>query len=205
MVDSASPMSDVSDLSDKLDSLSGDWKKLKTKVDDRKNKLRDVQQLADRFNGNADILRAWLAMSEEKLGNCEPVHMEEDVLNKQLKEAQSLKTEVVRKSRDHEALNSEGQALMQNSEKDQDAVRDILDNVNTRWDALFEGVNDRVQNLEDSSQRLQEFSDALKDVNTLLKKNEEKLNTHEELGSSSKDNKHIDKIRVCYFDCIMAH
>lgn len=196
MVDSASPMSDVSDLSDRLDSLSGEWKKLKGKVDDRKGKLKDVQRLAEKFYENADILKAWLVMHEEKLGSFEPVHLEEDLVNKQLKESQGLKMEIVRKSRDHDALNKEGQDLMKHSERNQDTVHDILDDVNSRWNTMLEGVTDRVQCLEDTSQRLTEFADALKDVNALIKKNEDKLKSHEELGSAAMDNRHVDKIKM---------
>ncbi len=109
---------------------------------------------------------------------------------------QALKTEIVRKSRDHESLNNEGQALIECSEKDQDVIQDTLQGINKRWDALMDGVSDRVQALEDTSQKQQEFGDALKDLTALLKKYEDKVAAHEALGPAAKDAKHLDKFMV---------
>ena len=58
--------------------------------------------------------------------------MDKDVVAKQLKEAQVLQNEILRKSRDHESLNSEGDDLRANSDKDQEAVTDILNGINNR-------------------------------------------------------------------------
>lgn len=147
-------------------------------------------------------------------------------IGRQLKEAQALQTEILRKSRDHETLNSKGQELISTSDRDGDAVQAVLDGVNNRWTdfndgllidlithfrftvsnrnlenvwILFAGVNDRVQNLEDILQKLHEFSDNLNDVNCNLKKYEDKLQAHNDLGPAGKDAKHLDKMRVSRF------
>ena len=59
------------------------------------------------------------------------------------------------------------------------------------------GLNDKIQDLEETSAKLTEFDDCCKNVNTLLKKLEDKMETHNKLGSSAKDPKHQDKISVC--------
>ena len=61
-------------------------------------------------------------------------------VGRQLKEAQALHTEILRKSRDHETLNSKGQELISTSDRDGDAVQAVLDGVNNRWTDLNDGM-----------------------------------------------------------------
>lgn len=58
------------------------------------------------------------------------------------------------------------------------------------------GLNEKIQDLEETSGKLTEFDDCCKNVNALLKKLEDKMDAHNRLGSSAKDPKHQDKIRV---------
>ena len=67
-----------------------------------------------------------------------------DQVGRQLKEAQTLQTEILRKSRDHETLNSEGQQLISTSDRDGDTVQAVLDSVNGRWTELSHGMSHRL-------------------------------------------------------------
>ena len=71
IVDSAStsPMSDVSDLSEKLESLREGWKELRRVASERDLRLKEADKLADQFHSDADLLAAWLNLAEEKLNN----------------------------------------------------------------------------------------------------------------------------------------
>ena len=88
MVDTASPMSDISDLSDKIEGLRSEWKNLQAKVTERQGVLKEARRLADKFYADADMLNAWLQMTEDKLDALGPVSLDEEEANKQLKEAQ---------------------------------------------------------------------------------------------------------------------
>ena len=66
---SASPVSDVSDLSEKLESLRDGWKELRDAASERDLRLKEADKLADQFHSDADLLAAWLSLEEEKLGN----------------------------------------------------------------------------------------------------------------------------------------
>ena len=58
------------------------------------------------------------------------------------------------------------------------------------------GLGERIQSLEDLSGKLTDFDECTRDLNSTLKKLEDKLDSHNRLGSSAKDPKHQDKIRV---------
>ena len=54
---------------------------------------------------------------------------------------QAMQTELLRKTRDQEALNSGARSLMGNSEADHGAIQETLEDVNQRWDTLNRGGN----------------------------------------------------------------
>ena len=81
-------MSDVSDVTEQLDGLRGEWKKLKLKVGERDARLREANRHAERFQADADTMLAWLQLNEDKLAAAAPVGLDKEVVAKQLKEAQ---------------------------------------------------------------------------------------------------------------------
>ena len=52
---------------------------------------------------------------------------------------QGLQSELLKKVRDHETLNSEGEALMSSSARDQHVINEELDSINNRWHDLNQG------------------------------------------------------------------
>ena len=85
MVDSASPDSDVSDLSDKLESLRSEWKDLQASVAARQAALKEASRLAEKFRNDAELLGAWMGLTEEKLQAEQSVSLQSEELSKQLK------------------------------------------------------------------------------------------------------------------------
>lgn len=61
---------------------------------------------------------------------------------------------------------------------------------------IYTAVADRVEELEDLSQRLEEFHDNMRESESTLEKYQDKLDGHHKQGNSSRDPKHIDKIKV---------
>ena len=87
-LEQASPLSDVSDLTDKVDAVRGEWAKLKTKASDRQQHLKDVHRHAQKFQADLDTMQMWLNLEEDKLEKADAISLDKPVLSKQLKEAQ---------------------------------------------------------------------------------------------------------------------
>lgn len=60
----------------------------------------------------------------------------------------------------------------------------------------YTAVADKIEELEDLLQRLEEFQDNMRESESTLDRYKDKLDTHLKQGSSAKDPKHIDKIKV---------
>ncbi len=69
MIENASPVSDVSDLSDRVEGIRDEWQSLKRALSDRDLRIREANKMADKFYSDADLLSAWLSLHEDKLNN----------------------------------------------------------------------------------------------------------------------------------------
>ena len=96
MLEEAAPMTDMSAVSEKLDTLRADKHKLKQELDERSEKLKLANTAVEKFETMADTLAAWLAIQEERLAAIGNPAMEEAALDAQLKEAQVRRRKKIR-------------------------------------------------------------------------------------------------------------
>ena len=87
-MDKASPMSDISDLSDKMDSVRSDWAQVRDKLSKRTGQLKKASTHAEKFTGELETMKMWLMFNEEKLSTLGPLSLDKDKITKQLKDAQ---------------------------------------------------------------------------------------------------------------------
>lgn len=193
---SLSPMSDTSELSDTINSIQTEQRKLKDKLKNRSSKVKQAASHAEKFQTDLDIMEKWLGHQEERLQSQEAVSSDPEQMAKQVKDAHSLHIEMLKKSRDHENLNSEGEKLMKLTDTDKDVIDRKVREVNDRWGALSSQVSDRVTHLEDVQQRLQDYTDTMTEVKTTMDSLEDKLKAHHSLGSHKNHDKHADKITM---------
>jgi len=81
-------MSDISDLSEKMESVRSEWVQMKDKLTDHSRKLKDATTHAEKFNGELDTMKMWLMLNEEKLAEVGPLILDKDEIVKQLKYVQ---------------------------------------------------------------------------------------------------------------------
>ena len=81
-------MTDMSAITEKLDSLRAEKHKLKQKLDERSERLKQANQAVEKFETSANTLGAWLSIQEERLAAIGVPTMDEAVVDDQLKEAQ---------------------------------------------------------------------------------------------------------------------
>jgi chromosome segregation ATPase len=191
---SLSPMSAISDISDTIDAIKSEEKRLKQKLKDKAAKVRQANAVAEKFHQDLGLLDGWLKNQEEKVDGLPAVGPNMEAVGKQLKTVQGLQTEMLKKSRDHENLNAEGEHLLQITDKDHEIVKEKLDYVNRKWDDVSGKVSQNVGKLEDAQQRLQEFNDAMKDVSTTLENCEGQI-SKENMSEAKKDLRNVERLR----------
>ena len=88
MLDEAAPMTDMSAVTDKLDTLRSDKHRLKQQLDERSQRLKRASEAVEKFETTADTLSAWLDIQDDRLQAIGQPAMDEGVVDAQLKDAQ---------------------------------------------------------------------------------------------------------------------
>ena len=128
---------------DTIKVLEAEWKGIKDAVEERDAKLDESTKHAQNFQAQLDKMALWLQMNEAKLEALTPDSVDQDAVAKKLKEAESMRGDVLKFAYDHELLNREGQALIDAVDSDKGVIRVRLEDLNQRWDSLNEGkLND---------------------------------------------------------------
>lgn len=129
----------IKSLVDTVKSIQAQWEELKDSANEREEQLEAGNKHAQNFQAQLDKMNLWLQLTEDKLDGLTPDNMDQDSVGKKLKEAQALRSDVLKLSYDQELLNREGQSLMDSVDSDKGLVKIRLEDVNQRWDNLNEG------------------------------------------------------------------
>lgn len=79
---------------------------------------------------------------------------------------------------------------------DKQLVSDKVDSICARWQSLEKLADNAVKSLDAQSSKLSEQHDMLNDVTKQVKECEDILASHNALGASAYDSKHMDRIKV---------
>lgn len=94
------------------------------------------------------------------------------------------------------------QEFLSSVDNDKDAVSNQVDHLDSRWRSFEKNVDGLVKSLEDKSAKLAEQHDMLTDITKQVKECEDMLTSHNTLGTSAYDNKHLDRIKVHTSVCL---
>lgn len=130
---------DVDEIKQKHNDASDKWTAFKVELLKKSTRLEGIGQLSDAFNGRIDNLCAWTALINDKLGWQRPDVQDQDVVDKQLDDVQSMQNELMRRTPEAEMLKKDGEKLMQLGDTDQDHVQKQLDDFVAEWNRLLAG------------------------------------------------------------------
>lgn len=156
---------------EELDSLYDNVKGL---IQKRERLLNDALGKAGQFHQLLQEILDFLEMAEAKLATFNEIPLEIDLIKNQLKELKEFKRDCESYLPEIEKLNKLGKELMDNAPKSaQNAIKEPLAEVNRRYQALMDGINNKEKQLENALLRLGQFQSALKGkfifINFLIK------------------------------------
>ena len=158
---------------EEVDSLYDNVKGL---IQKREKALNDALGKAEQFHQLLQEILDFLDMAEAKLATFNEIPLEIDLIKSQLKDLKEFKRDVENYLVEIEKLNKLGKELMEGAPKSaQNAIKEPLAEVNRRWAALIEGINNKEKQLENALLRLGQFQSALKEFQDWLNKTENQL------------------------------
>ncbi|MCL4115460.1 UNVERIFIED_CONTAM: hypothetical protein GTU68_053574, partial [Idotea baltica] len=191
-----SPRKDVNkQLSATLDAIKKEWDNVRKTAVDRRTRLQKCSDTCNKFHTMQGKFMPWLEKAEDKAQNFESVAFNKKAIDKQIKDLQSFKNDVSRHSGEYENNKSSGEALISCTDTDHEIVKDILEYMKERWDHINWLALNRSQELDEIAQKLADFNDKARDANHALQRCEDKLSSHDALGSG-KDAKSLERVKA---------
>lgn len=179
-----------------LDKIQQQWDKLRKEAVDRHTRLQTCKEHCRKYYKVLETFLPWLRQAEDKLDTLKPSSFQRTHIEKQLKELQTFRNEVWKKSGDYENTRSLGDTFLSACDIDKDDVKNELADLKDRWEKLNNELILRTQALEDQSRKLVDFNENLRDLQHGLERCEDKLASHDALGGAARDPKLLDRIKA---------
>lgn len=179
-----------------LDKISQQWDRLKRDATDRHSRLQSCLEHCRKYYAASETFLSWLRTAEDKLASLKPGVLKKSQLDQQLKELQSFRSEVWKRSGEYESTRGLGETFISACDTDKEPVKAELQDLKERWEKLNNDLLLRAQTLEACSKRLGDFNDELRDLDNAVGRCEDRLGTHDALGGAAKDPKLLDRVKA---------
>ncbi|XP_055645254.1 dystonin-like, partial [Toxorhynchites rutilus septentrionalis] len=179
-----------------LEKISQQWERLRGAAVDRHSRLQTCMEHCKKHSAASEIFLTWLRGAEEKLASFKPGILKKSQLNQQLKELQTLRSDVWKKSGEYESARGLGESFIAACDVDKDPIKAELQDMKDRWERLNNELLARAQALETCAKRLGDFNDELRDLEHAVGRCEDRLAAHDALGGASKDPKLLDRVKT---------
>ncbi|KAK8744691.1 hypothetical protein OTU49_000570 [Cherax quadricarinatus] len=183
-------------LSDTLDAIKKEWDNVRKTAVDRRTRLQKCMDTCKKFHSQQDKFNPWLDKAEERVQSLEPIAFAKKAIDKQIKEIQSFKNEVSRRSGEYENNRTAGEKLISCTDTDHEGVEDALAFMKERWDHLNAVVFARAQDLDDVAAKLADFNDKARDLDHTLQRCGDRLASLDALGGAGKDAKSLERMKA---------
>nr|XP_006813086.1 PREDICTED: dystonin isoform X1 [Saccoglossus kowalevskii] len=185
LVQSASTGVDTSKIEKDIEEMNERWNKLSVEVSERDNKLSDSLLQCGKFSEALQSLLDWLEDTEEHLASQKDPSADYKVVKAQLDGQKLLDKLIAAKKNSVDSVKDMGEKVMASMDTDEkETIREQLDDLQTRWDALNDLADKRRKNLEELMDVAKAFQDKMDPLTEWIEKTEKTLSSHDPVGST---------------------
>ena len=158
--------SSIRDLEEKVNETSDRLGFITADATAKSNVLQTALVQSQGVQAGIDSLLKWIKDTEATMNNLRPVSLSRENLREQVQELQVLKADVKGHRPGVESVNKDGAELIKTSDKQlANAISDRLDDLNTRYQAIYDKCQQRENNLKNVSDKLSNFHEAVQKHN----------------------------------------
>ncbi|XP_058067025.1 microtubule-actin cross-linking factor 1 isoform X1 [Anopheles bellator] len=179
-----------------LEKISQQWDRLRSAAVDRHSRLQTCMEHCKKHAAASETFLAWLRSAEDKLATLKPGLLKKQALDGQLRELQTFRSDVWKRSGEYETCRSLGETFLGACDVDKEAIKAELQDTKDRWERLNNELLARAQTLETCAKRLGDFNEELRDLDHAVGRCEDRLAAHDALGGAAKDPKLLERVRA---------
>ncbi|XP_035712122.1 microtubule-actin cross-linking factor 1 isoform X8 [Folsomia candida] len=179
-----------------MEKVQKGWDKLKKEAVDRHNRLQTCNEHCKKYDKTREPFLNWLAGAEDKFEKFRLTSYKKPDIDKLLKEVNGFKNDLWRHSGEYESTRGFGETFVGACDKDKDGVKNELQEMKQRWEALNNAILAKIQELEDAAAKLNAFNEDCRDLKNALNRCDDKLASHDSMGDAAKDPKLLQRIKA---------
>lgn len=145
------------------------WGEVTTKCDEYQKEVEKALPLAKKYDEVMSPFIDWLSATETKLNLIEQTALKQENIQESLKELRAIQDDVNTRTRDYEAIQQCGVALLNTAQEDKKAVEAELGNTEKRWTALREKIDSATAQLEKQQKTLEDFEEGVHIIDEVFK------------------------------------
>ncbi|XP_077193462.1 microtubule-actin cross-linking factor 1 isoform X22 [Paroedura picta] len=172
---SAEP-ADREKIAGQLESLGSRWAGLLSSASARQNQLEEILVLAKQFHETSEPISDWLAVTEKKLANSEPIGTQTAKIQQQITRHKALNDEILNRKKNVDQAIKNGQALLkQTTGEEVLLIQEKLDGIKTRYSDITTASSKALRTLEQARQLATKFQATHEELTGWMGQVEEEL------------------------------
>ena len=185
------------DLKD-VDKINSQWIRLKDEATERQNRLQKANDLFKNYEKTSSGFLNWLSNAERDLSAMKPGTLVKKELDREIREVQTLRNEVLKKSSDFDKTQNYCGNFLAACDIDKDNLVSEMQTTKQRWDELNRLINLKLEKISGFIEKLSDFSDQFRQLSTLVQRNEDAFDSLERIhgANAGRDPRSLEKIKT---------
>jgi dystonin len=189
--------SKIGELSD-LEKINNQWNKLKEEAQDRQTRLQKAYDIYKNYEKTSNPFLQWLKKAERDLSAMKPGVLVKKELDKELRDIQTLRNDVLKKSSDFDKTQNLCSNFLNTCDVDKDTLMSEMQSTKERWDELNRSINFKIEKISGFIDKVMDFSDNFRQLSTLVQRNEDAFDSLERIHgpNAGRDPRSLEKIKT---------
>lgn len=179
-----------------LDKISTQWQRLKDETQERQTRLQKCSEQYKNYEKISGTFLQWLNNTERDLSLLKPGQLTKKELEREMKDLQMLRNELLKKSSDYDKTQNLGEGFLASCDIDKETLAAEMKSIKQRWDELNRIITSKLDTISAFIEKLIDYNDQFKQLSNLVQRNEDAFDSLDKLhGVAGKDPKSLDKIK----------
>lgn len=181
-----------------LEKISSQWSRLKEEAQDRQTRLQKAYELYKNYEKTSSGFLQWLANAERELTAMKPGILVKKELDKELRDIQTLRNDVLKKSSDYDKTQNLCGNFLNACDVDKDTLMSEMQSTKERWDELNRLINLKIERITHFIEKVMDFSDNFRQLGALVQRNEDAFDSLERIhgANAGRDPRSLEKIKT---------
>lgn len=181
-----------------LEKINSQWVRLKDEAQNRQNRLQKAHDLYKNYEKTSSGFLQWLNNAERELSSFKPGVLVKKELDREVRDVQTLRNEVLKKSSDYEKTQNLCGNFLASCEVDKDTLTSEMKLTKERWDELNRLINLKLDKISGIIEKVMDFTDQFRQLSTLVQRNEDAFDSLERIhgANAGRDPRSLEKIKT---------